>query len=58
MSSPDISFRYFCHFLAAIIFAFSLFLCLVIMVSFWDYNAYSIIPDFIFTNYEDIFMAV
>ena len=25
------------------------------MVSFWDYNAYSIIPDFIFTNYEDIF---
>ena len=30
-------------------------LCLVIMVSFWDYNAYSIIPDFIFTNYEDVF---
>ncbi len=30
-------------------------LCLVVMVSFWDYNAYSIIPDFIFTNYEDIF---
>ena len=30
-------------------------LCLVAMVSFWDYNAYSIIPDFIFTNYEDIF---
>ena len=25
------------------------------MVSFWDYNSYSIIPDFIFTNYEDIF---
>jgi putative spermidine/putrescine transport system permease protein len=30
-------------------------LALVIMVSFWDYNSYSIIPDFIFTNYEDIF---
>ena len=30
-------------------------LCLVIMVSFWDYNSYSIIPDFIFTNYHDIF---
>ena len=41
---------------AAIIFAFFIVpLCLVIMVSFWDYNAYSIIPDFIFTNYEDIF---
>lgn len=41
---------------AAIIFAFIIVpLCLVIMVSFWDYNAYSIIPDFIFTNYEDIF---
>ena len=25
------------------------------MVSFWDYNSYSIIPDFILTNYEDIF---
>ncbi|MDC1156412.1 ABC transporter permease [Alphaproteobacteria bacterium] len=25
------------------------------MVSFWDYNSYSIIPDFIFTNYQDIF---
>ncbi|MDC1037424.1 ABC transporter permease, partial [Alphaproteobacteria bacterium] len=30
-------------------------LCLVVMVSFWDYNSYSIIPDFIFTNYQDIF---
>ena len=30
-------------------------LCLVIIVSFWDYNSYSIIPDFIFTNYQDIF---
>ena len=30
-------------------------LCLVIMVSFWDYNSYAIIPDFIFTNYLDIF---
>ena len=39
-----------------VIFAFFIIpLCLVVMVSFWDYNAYSIIPDFIFTNYEDIF---
>ena len=39
-----------------VIFSFFIIpLCLVVMVSFWDYNAYSIIPDFIFTNYEDIF---
>lgn len=25
------------------------------MVSFWDYTEYSIIPDFIFTNYTDMF---
>ena len=41
---------------ALVIFVFFVVpLCLVIMVSFWDYNSYSIIPDFIFTNYEDIF---
>ena len=41
---------------AFVIFAFFVVpLCLVIMVSFWDYNSYSIIPDFIFTNYQDIF---
>ena len=41
---------------ALVIFAFFIVpLCLVIMVSFWDYNAYSIIPDLIFTNYEDVF---
>ena len=41
---------------ALVIFAFFIVpLWLVIMVSFWDYNAYSIIPDFIFTNYEDVF---
>lgn len=34
---------------------FLLPLLLVVMVSFWDYTSYSIIPDFIFTNYEDIF---
>jgi putative spermidine/putrescine transport system permease protein len=39
-----------------VIFAFFVVpLCLVVMVSFWDYNSYSIIPDFIFTNYQDIF---
>lgn len=30
-------------------------LALVLMVSFWDYTQYSIIPDFITTNYSDIF---
>ena len=34
---------------------FVLPLLLVVMVSFWDYTSYSIIPDFIFTNYQDIF---
>ena len=34
---------------------FVLPLLLVVMVSFWDYTSYSIVPDFIFTNYEDIF---
>ena len=27
----------------------------MVVVSFWDYTSYSIVPDFIFTNYEDIF---
>jgi len=41
---------------AFVIFTFFIVpLCLVVMVSFWDYNSYSIIPDFIFTNYQDIF---
>jgi putative spermidine/putrescine transport system permease protein len=30
-------------------------LVLVVVVSFWDYTEYSIIPDFIGTNYGDIF---
>jgi len=30
-------------------------LVLVVIVSFWDYTEYSIIPDFIGTNYSDIF---
>jgi len=30
-------------------------LVLVLIVSFWDYTQYSIIPDFITTNYSDIF---
>ena len=33
---------------------FILPLLLVVVVSFWDYTSYSIVPDFIFTNYEDI----
>ena len=41
---------------AVVIFVFFVIpLCLVVMVSFWDYNSYAIIPDFIFTNYHDIF---
>lgn len=30
-------------------------LVLVVAVSFWDYTEYSIIPDFIFTNYAEMF---
>jgi len=30
-------------------------LALVVVVSFWDYTEYSIIPDFIFTNYGEMF---
>lgn len=30
-------------------------LLLTLVVSFWDYNAYEIIPDFVFTNYQEIF---
>jgi putative spermidine/putrescine transport system permease protein len=30
-------------------------LVLVVVVSFWDYTEYSIIPDFIFTNYGEMF---
>jgi putative spermidine/putrescine transport system permease protein len=30
-------------------------LTLVLVVSFWDYNAYEIIPDFTIQNYEEIF---
>ena len=37
---------------------FILPLLLVVVVSFWDYTSYSIIPDFIFTNYEDIFYGL
>jgi putative spermidine/putrescine transport system permease protein len=41
----------------ALVFAvfFILPLALVVVVSFWDYTEYSIIPDFIFRNYADIF---
>ncbi|MBX2836368.1 MAG: ABC transporter permease [Gammaproteobacteria bacterium] len=37
------------------LFFFVVPLVLVVVVSFWDYTDYSIIPDFIFTNYSDIF---
>ena len=40
----------------SIFFAFFVIpLCLTLIVSFWDYNEYSIIPDFIFENYIYIF---
>ena len=42
-------------FLLVITLFFVVPLLLVVMVSFWDYTSYSIVPDFIFTNYEDIF---
>ena len=37
------------------IFFFFIPLTLTFIISFWDYNEYSIIPDFIFENYEYIF---
>ncbi len=41
----------------ALVFAFFFLipLILVVVVSFWDYTEYSIIPDFITTNYTDAF---
>ena len=42
-------------FMVTIVLFFILPLLLVVIVSFWDYTSYSIVPDFIFTNYEDIF---
>ena len=42
-------------FTLVILLFFILPLLLVLMVSFWDYTSYSIVPDFIFTNYQDIF---
>ena len=42
--------------LAAIMAAFLLLPILVILVvSFWDYTEYDIIPDFLLTNYADVF---
>jgi len=42
-------------FMVVIFLFFILPLLLVVTVSFWDYTSYSIVPDFIFTNYQDIF---
>ena len=36
---------------------FILPLILTLVVSFWDYNEYEIIPDFTFQNYEEIFQG-
>jgi putative spermidine/putrescine transport system permease protein len=27
----------------------------IVVVSFWDYSAFDLIPDFVFTNYEELF---
>lgn len=56
MSKPGIS-TYFLVLPYALVFLFFLVipLILVVVVSFWDYTEYSIIPDFILTNYTDIF---
>ncbi len=37
------------------LFFFIIPLCLVVVVSFWDYNEYEIIPAFIFQNYREVF---
>ena len=36
-------------------FFFLIPLALVLMVSFWDYNQYEMLPDFTFKNYVDVF---
>ncbi|MBL6864064.1 MAG: ABC transporter permease [Rhodospirillales bacterium] len=40
---------------AVFLFFFIVPVTLVVIVSFWDYTEYSIIPDFIFLNYIEIF---
>lgn len=30
---------------------------LILVVSFWDYNEFSLIPDFVWTNYEELFTS-
>lgn len=48
---------YFLAFPFALIFLifFLIPLVMVVVVSFWDYTEYSIIPDFVFTNYREMF---
>ena len=36
---------------------FILPIALIVIVSFWDYTAYSIVPDFIWLNYEELFTS-
>lgn len=36
---------------------FVLPIALIIIVSFWDYTAYSLVPDFIWLNYEELFTS-
>lgn len=36
---------------------FILPIALIVTVSFWDYTAYSIVPDFIWLNYEELFTS-
>ncbi len=36
---------------------FVLPIVLIVIVSFWDYTAYSIVPDFIWLNYEELFTS-
>jgi len=32
-------------------------IALIAVVSFWDYTAFSLVPDFVFTNYEELFSS-
>lgn len=36
---------------------FVLPIALIVIVSFWDYTAYSLVPDFIWLNYEELFTS-
>ncbi|NCW74096.1 MAG: ABC transporter permease, partial [Gammaproteobacteria bacterium] len=55
MARPNSSSVLALPFAAVLATFFVLPLILVVVVSFWDYTEYSLIPDFILMNYEELF---